>query len=143
MEAVNDIFLHLDTLVEALDLLLLPGLVYAAVRGWKHLEGVHYGVLVALAVIAGYVAVFAIGATEWVQTRYYRPIIPFAALVAALGYYCLALDVRDRRILYPLLGLVVLACSVDLLHAPIRSIAGRSLRPASGWRSMTRATPAS
>jgi len=118
---LDKILIHGREVFGALDVLLIPGLFYAAVRGRKHLKGVRYGVLVASFVCVAYVVLFAITATGWTQERYYRPIIPFATLVAALGYYCFALDVRRKDILYPLLGVVALACAVDVLHKPLRA----------------------
>lgn len=121
MGPLDKALLHLDKLHDALDLLLIPGLIYLVVRGWKHLKGVRFGVLSAGLVCAAYVGLFSVAATGWVQQRYYRPIIPFAAMLAALGYYCFALDVRNRRVLYGLTAVVLVVCCVDVLHKPIRA----------------------
>lgn len=121
MSLVDKLLLQLEQLYDALDPILLPGLAYLAVRGYKHLRKVRFALIVLLLVCGGYVALFGLAATNWVQERYYRPIIPFAAVLAAMGYYCLARDVRKKAVLYTLMALVAAACLWDALQQPIRA----------------------
>ncbi len=120
MSVIDAILLHLDHIYDTLDPILIPGLLYLPVRGWKHLKKVRFGVVAILIIYLAYVALFGAAATGWVQERYYRPIIPFGAMLAALGYYCFAQDVKNRKVLYGLAALVALACMVDMLRKPLR-----------------------
>ena len=121
MSVIDAVLLHLDHIYDTLDVLLIPGIIYLAVRGRKHLKNVRFGVIAVLVIYFAYVALFAAAATGWVQERYYRPIIPLGAMLAALGYYCFSRDVRNRRVLFGLAALVATACLVDTLRKPIRA----------------------
>jgi hypothetical protein len=121
MSALQKVLLHAEQLEDALDPLILVGLAYLLVRGRRHLKGVRFGVLCLLGFVAAYVLVCAVMASHWVQERYYRPIIPFAAVLAAMGYWCLARDVRSRRALYAAGGIVLVLCLFFTLREPIRA----------------------
>jgi hypothetical protein len=125
---------HLEQLIDAFDPILIPGLLYLPVRGWKHLRGKRFAIAVPLVLCLSYIILFSLAAGGWVQERYYRPIIPFAAILAAMGYYCMGKDMARKAIIYPLICLVLAACLWDGMEEPIRehrrpqTIAGKWLR---------------
>jgi hypothetical protein len=116
----DSITLQLEQLYDALDPILIPGLLYLAVRGWKHLKGRGFAAVVPLVLCLSYVVLFSLAASGWVQERYYRPIIPFAAILGAMGYWCLGKDFPRKKILYPLMVLVLAACLWDGMRDSLR-----------------------
>jgi len=121
MGLLDKVVLQLQQLYDALDVLIIVGLIYFAVRGRRHLRGVRFGVITLLIMCLAYIVLFAGAASGWVQERYFRPIIPFAAILAAAGYYCLAKDVRKKRVLHIVAAVVLLACLWAMLAHPIRA----------------------
>ena len=124
MGLIDKLLLQAEQLYDALDPILIPGLLYLPVRGWKRLrdvEGVRFAVVTMVLLCAGYVLLFGTAAPEWIQERYYRPIIPFAAVLAAMGYFCFGRDVPKKSVLYTLMVLVLAACLYDALEEPIRA----------------------
>lgn len=125
---------QLQQLYDALDPILIPGLLYLAVRGWKHLKGRRLAVGVPLVLCLSYVALFSLAAGGWVQERYYRPIIPFATILAGMGYWCLGRDFPKKKILYPIIILALAACLWDAMQDRVRghrrpqTVAGMWLR---------------
>ncbi len=137
MSVLEKVLLHAEQLDDALDPLILFGLAYLAVRGWrrvKGLTGARFGVLCLVGFMAAYILTCATVTPHWVQERYYRPIIPFGAILAGIGYWCLIQDVRNRKVLYVAAAIVLGLCLWDILRRPIRahrapqSEAGRWLR---------------
>lgn len=117
---LDKLLLQLQQLYDALDPILIPGLLYLAVRGRKHLKGKRFAVGVPLVLCLSYIVLFSLAASGWIQERYYRPIIPFAAILAAMGYYCLGKDLPKKKILYPIIILTLAACLWDGMGSPLR-----------------------
>lgn len=118
---LNKLLLQLEQLYDALDPILIPGILYLAIRGWKHMKRRGGAVGIPLLLCLSYIALFSLAAGGWVQERYYRPIIPFAAILAGMGYHCLIKDFsKNKKVLYTLMFLVLAACLWDGLEEPIR-----------------------
>lgn len=120
MGFIDCIFQHLSKLYDAFDIILLPGMIYLLARGRQHLKGIRFGIIVALLFMGIHIGMCGYGATGWIQERYYRPLVPLAAMLAALGYYCLAKDIKKKPVLIILGTLTLAACLVDMLNKPIR-----------------------
>ena len=116
----DSFLLQLEQLYDALDPILIPGLLYLLVRGRRHLRGERFAVGVPFILSLSYIALFSLAASGWIQERYYRPIIPFAAILAAMGYYCLGKDFPKKKILYPIIFLALAACLWDGMDKPLR-----------------------
>jgi len=121
MGALNSIVRQFAQMYDVVDPVFLAGMIYLLVRGRKRLTGVRFG-LAAIAVVVGcYFVLFTLTAGVHIEERYYRPMLPFFGLLAALGAYCFIQDVRNRKVAYAVLGLIFAACIVVAVREPIRA----------------------
>jgi len=121
MELLSNLAKQFQQIYDTVDIVCAAGLIYLLVRGRKHLKGVRFGVLALALVPAFYFLLFVVTAASEVQERYYQPILPFLIVLSALGLYCLGKDIGSRKVIYCILGVVLVGFLVDTLRTPLRA----------------------
>ncbi len=121
MGPLTSIARQFEQLYDVVDPVFLLGMIYLLVRGRKRLTGVRFGLTAIAVVLACYFVLLTVTAGVHVEERYYRPMLPFFGLLAALGAYCFIEDVRNRKVVYAVLGLIFLGCVVVAVREPVRA----------------------
>ncbi len=99
----------------------LLGMLYLLVRGRKRLTDARFGLIAIGVVLTAYFVLFTLTAGIYVEGRYYRPVFPFFALLSALGVHCFMQDVRNRKVVYAVLGLIFVGFVVMAVKEPVRA----------------------
>lgn len=121
MELFSDLARQFEQIYDTVDIVCAAALAYLVVRGWKRLKGGRFGVVAALIMVLSYLLLFTFTAGHWVQERYYRPVLPFFVLLSALGLHCLSEDIRSKKVVYCILGLIFIGFMVDAVREPVRA----------------------
>ncbi len=120
MQLLSNLARQFEQIYDTVDLVCVVGLVYLVVRGWKHLKAHGFEILALALPVLLYFLLFTFMAGSRVQERYYRPVLPFFVVLSALGFYCLIEDIKNKKVVHGILGVIFVGLMVAGLWGPIR-----------------------
>ncbi len=121
MQLLSNLARQFEQIYDTVDVVCVAALVYLVARGWKHLKGHRFGVLALALPVLSYFLLFTFMAGSRVQERYYRPVLPFFVALSALGLHCLTEDIKNRKVVYGILGVIFVGLMVAGLREPVRA----------------------